>query len=646
MTMPNSPITDAITAAFARFDATPRDLPQDAEELQKRIHFNPHLHPRDQRGRFAPKPGGKPHGDKLQPRGAKTKSKRFSSSRAAFAHALAHTQDTGESTYVIQRRKSTKDHGPEWEVTPDKPKDTPIEVSYHKKPKDDTAAPKAGGGRTLGSGPSDWGYQDGDRVKVVGKPPSSASGHGDVLGWTGRKDIFRVKLDNGDTVDLPMEHLKPASKPKSVSREERVSAYREQLRSSGMPSWAREAAVSQFREDLKLDEKLRADVDKQVERTPNVSDGGFGYKRYDSVRFDNGRGLGEQRGMVVGAENDFSEPAIMVIDSEGNTQHVYPNEQKSTIGPMYAPNGFPWGDVSFDQVGKSITGVFEAACAELDRARAGILKDQMMTGDVPTSTDGPASEKKKKKKKKGPGDCGPDGAHVAKGGRIEVGGYMRRTKSGKLIHVKGYTRDQIAGFSDEMLESKARDQKNWTATRVSPADAEKYGLKSIPHKNLATRRAERAKNRPPFTGDKPPNLKPTRAVNARGDKSTPKFKIENVDPKKGPTDEQKKRHGAEMHGFKLPKGVTDESKNPDFKPDSSGMVEGDPDGPSDGPFELLDVGAKNPSDEIDIIEDYGADVREKINALAASHKGVRGVADGKNGSVVVWTGDGVFRIST
>lgn len=394
MTMPNSPISDVIADAFARFDATPRDLPQDAEELQKRIRFNPRLHPRMPDGRFAPKPGGKPHGDKLQPRGAKTKSKRFSSSRAAYAHALAHTQDTGESMYVIQRRKATKDHGPEWEVTPDKPKDTPIEVSYHKKPKDDTAAPKAGGGRTLDSGPS-----------------------GD---------------DDGDTVDLPMEHLKPASKPKSVSREERVSAYREQLRSSGMPSWAREAAVSQFREDLKLDEKLRADVDKQVERTPNVSDGGFGYKRYDSVRFDNGRGLGEQRGMVVGAKNDFSEPAIMVIDSEGNTQHVYPNEQKSTIGPMYAPNGFPWGDVSFDQVGKSITGVFEAACAELDRARAGILKDQMMTGDVPSTVDGPASGRKRKKK--GPGDCGPDGAHVAK---TKVAGYTR-VVNGKVIHVSGY----------------------------------------------------------------------------------------------------------------------------------------------------------------------------------------------------------------
>lgn len=125
MTMPNSPITDAITAAFARFDATPRDLPQDAEEITKRVNFNPHLHPRLPDGRFAP---------------------------------------------------------------------------------------KAGGGRTLGSGPSDWGYQDGDRVKVVGKPPSSASGHGDVLGWTGRKDIFRVQLDSGDVVDLPMEHLTAADK--------------------------------------------------------------------------------------------------------------------------------------------------------------------------------------------------------------------------------------------------------------------------------------------------------------------------------------------------------------------------------------------------------------------------------------------------
>lgn len=31
----------------------------------------------------------------------------------------------------------------------------------------------------------------------------------------------------------------------------------------------------------------------------------------------------------------------------------------------------------------------------------------------------------------------------------------------------------------------------------------------------------------------------------------PKFKIENVDPKKSPTAEQKKRHGAEMKGTKV-----------------------------------------------------------------------------------------------
>lgn len=142
MTMPDSPISDAIANAFARFDATPRAFPEDMEELTKRVHFNPHLHPRLPDGRFAPKAGGKPHGDKLQPRGAKTKSKRFGSSRAAFAHALDHTQATGESMYVVQRRKRTKDHDPEWEVTPDKPpKGTPIEASYHKKPKVVTTPP-------------------------------------------------------------------------------------------------------------------------------------------------------------------------------------------------------------------------------------------------------------------------------------------------------------------------------------------------------------------------------------------------------------------------------------------------------------------------------------------------------------------------
>lgn len=113
MTMSDSPITDVIATA-----------------IEKSVHFNPHLHPRDSHGRFASKPGG---------------------------------------------------------------------------------------GRTLDSEPSDWGYQEGDRIQVVGRPPSGARGNGDVIGWTGRGETFRVQLDDGRVVDLPMEHLQAAD-PRNDTR--------------------------------------------------------------------------------------------------------------------------------------------------------------------------------------------------------------------------------------------------------------------------------------------------------------------------------------------------------------------------------------------------------------------------------------------
>lgn len=440
----------------------------------------------------------------------------------------------------------------------------------------------------------------------------------------------------------------------------------------------------------------------------------------------------------------------------------------------------------------------------LDQARGlhQLMKDQMMTGDVPTTVDGPASGRKRKKK--GPGDCGPNGAHVAK---TKVDGYVRVLRDGTRVHVAGYVRGghaAIDAMSDEAVHAAVKNPRNktflnaldiaagnakphrpWKKETPKPKDLKdvigpgrmemlNHALRNGMDLNAARDAIRQDMER--RGEDVPDALKPAKTK----------------DPKKGPTDEQKKRHAAEMRGAakpktgpaakkpaagggkftsvkpgeekvidgvtirrskaigrmgstytlstphigqvvygrkqgqakaeheylvahdggakkdpkytwqagyeigdvledgsvvkafwrnelivkrpdgskgshsalstlpkkkskpdaKQPKGVKDESKNPDFKPDLSGMVEGDPDGPGDGPFELTDTAVKDPSksDEFaDILEDYGedygADIRSKIDSVANENGGLRGVADGANGSVVVWTKSGVFRIT-
>jgi hypothetical protein len=401
----------------------------------------------------------------------------------------------------------------------------------------------------------------------------------------------------------------------------------------------------------------------------------------------------------------------------------------------------------------------------LDQARGlhQLMKNQMTTGDVPTTVDGPASGRKRKKK--GPGDCGPNGAHVAK---TKVAGYTR-VVNGKVVHVSGYVTGGHAAIdamaSDDILRRAGNPRNktfNFTSRNDPPrgagmgpnfqTDAEfgrdrpkkpnpgrKSNLERIIAESkdkdqvaAATAELERkygrvrrpARDKPAasggskFTSVKPGEEKVIDGVTIRRSKaigrmgstytlSTPHIgqvvygrkqgqaKAEHEylvahdggakkDPKytwqagyeigdvledgsvvkafwrnelivKRP-DGSKGSHSAlstlpkkkSKPDAKQPKGVKDESKNPDFKPDLSGMVEGDPDGPGDGPFELTDTAVKDPSksDEFaDILEDYGADIRSKIDSVANENGGLRGVADGANGSVVVWTKSGVFRIA-
>lgn len=191
MTMPNSPITDAIADAFARFDATPRAFPEDMEELTKRVHFNPHLHPRDSNGRFTFSSSGK--GVSVAFPGPTPDFAQIAADIPRGEHRSVPTANPRETSVRVGRRNDGSAYvsasGPSVHVVND----------IHEAPK------------------RDWGYQDGDRIKVVGRPPSGARGNGDVLSWTGRDDTFRVQLDDGSTHDLPMEHLQSAD-PRNDTR--------------------------------------------------------------------------------------------------------------------------------------------------------------------------------------------------------------------------------------------------------------------------------------------------------------------------------------------------------------------------------------------------------------------------------------------
>lgn len=138
MTMPNSPITDAIADAFARFDATPRAFPEDMEELTKRVHFNPHLHPRDGNGRFTFSSSGK--GVSVAFPGPTPDFAQIAADIPRGEHRSVPTANPRETSVRVGRRNDGSAYvsasGPSVHVVNDIPE-----------------APKR-----------DWGYQDGDRV--------------------------------------------------------------------------------------------------------------------------------------------------------------------------------------------------------------------------------------------------------------------------------------------------------------------------------------------------------------------------------------------------------------------------------------------------------------------------------------------------